>query len=200
MAKLLPDARPGTILKAAGLGSASSSCSYAATAIARAIVKQGGDFRAAMAFQFASTNLVVELGLILWSLPGWRFTLAQFAGGFIMIAVLAVLFRLFLKAPMIDAAAPRRALTFKASWRVMPRWTCRSPMTVRSSSVCSQARPSRRAPLGRSAGDRRQGLSWARRLPGASARQAANRKVCSGAAVRTSGSPRNQTLRRPNQA
>ncbi len=104
MAKLLPDARPGTILKATGLGAASSSCSYAATAIARSIVKQGGDFTAAMAFQFASTNLVIELGLILWTLLGWRFTLAQFAGGFIMIAVLAVLFRIFLKAPMIDAA------------------------------------------------------------------------------------------------
>jgi uncharacterized membrane protein YraQ (UPF0718 family) len=104
MAKLLPDARPGTILKATGLGAASSSCSYAATAIARSIVKQGGDFTAAMAFQFASTNLVIELGLILWTLLGWRFTLAQFAGGFVMIALLAILFRLFLKAPMIEAA------------------------------------------------------------------------------------------------
>lgn len=104
MAKLLPDARSGTILKAAGLGAASSSCSYAATAIARSIVKQGGDFTAAMAFQFASTNLVIELGLILWTLLGWRFTLAQFVGGFIMIGLLAILFRLFLKAQMVDAA------------------------------------------------------------------------------------------------
>ena len=80
MACLLPDSRAGTIGKAAGLGAASSSCSYAATAITRSIIKQGGDFTAAMVFQFASTNLVLELGLILWSLLGWRFTLAQFAG------------------------------------------------------------------------------------------------------------------------
>jgi uncharacterized membrane protein YraQ (UPF0718 family) len=104
MARLLPDARAGTILKAAGLGAASSSCSYAATAIARSIVKQGGDFTAAMAFQFASTNLVLELGLILWSLLGWRFTLAQFAGGFVTIALLAVIFRLFLRPALVKAA------------------------------------------------------------------------------------------------
>ena len=104
MAKLLPDAHVGAIVKATGLGAASSSCSYAATAIARSIVKQGGDFTAAMAFQFASTNLVLELGLILWSLLGWRFTLAQFAGGFVMIAFLAIILRLFLKRTLVDAA------------------------------------------------------------------------------------------------
>ena len=107
MARLLPDARAGTIVRAAGLGAASSSCSYAATAIARSIVKQGGDFTAAMAFQFASTNLVLELGLILWSLLGWRFTLAQFAGGFIMIALLAVIFRLFLRPALVKGAVSR---------------------------------------------------------------------------------------------
>ncbi len=104
MARLLPDARAGTIARATGLGAASSSCSYAATAITRSIVKQGGDFTAAMAFQFASTNLVLELGLILWSLLGWRFTLAQFIGGFVMIALLAVIFRLFLRPALVEAA------------------------------------------------------------------------------------------------
>ena len=104
MAKLLPDARAGAILKATGLGAASSSCSYAATAIARSIVKQGGDFTSAIVFQFASTNLVLELGLILWSLLGWRFTLAQFAGGFVMIALLALLFRLFLRPGLVKGA------------------------------------------------------------------------------------------------
>ena len=104
MAKLLPDNRTGTIARATGLGAASSSCSYAATAISRSIVKQGGDFTAAMAFQFASTNLVLELGLILWSLLGWRFTLAQFAGGFLMIGLLAVIFRLFLRPALVEAA------------------------------------------------------------------------------------------------
>lgn len=104
MAKLLPDDHAGTIVRATGLGAASSSCSYAATAISRSIVKQGGDFTAAMAFQFASTNLVLELGLILWSLLGWRFTLAQFAGGFLMIGLLAVIFRLFLRRGLVEAA------------------------------------------------------------------------------------------------
>ncbi len=104
MGKLLPDARLGTILKATGLGAASSSCSYAATAIARSIVKQGGDFTSAIVFQFASTNLVLELGLILWSLLGWRFTLAQFAGGFVMIGLLGLLFRLFLRPRLVRAA------------------------------------------------------------------------------------------------
>ena len=108
MARLLPDARPGAIARAAALGAASSSCSYAATAIARSIVKQGGDFSAAMAFQFASTNLVLELGLVLWSLLGWRFTLAQFVGGFVMIALLAVILRLFLR-PALMAAAVSQA-------------------------------------------------------------------------------------------
>lgn len=96
MARLLPDDSPTTLAKATLLGAASSSCSYAAIAITRSIVKKGGDFTAAMAFQFASTNLVLELGLILWSLLGWRFTLAQFVGGFVMIALMAVLFRLLL--------------------------------------------------------------------------------------------------------
>ena len=107
MARLLPDARMRTIAKAAGLGAASSSCSYAATAITRSIVKQGGDFTAAMAFQFASTNLVLELGLVLWSLLGWRFTLAQFVGGFVMIALLAVILRLSLKPALVKGAVAR---------------------------------------------------------------------------------------------
>ena len=107
MARLLPNAHAGTIAKATGLGAASASCSYAATAIARSIVKQGGDFTAAMIFQFASTNLVLELGLILWSLLGWRFTLAQFAGGFVMIALLALLLRLVLRPALVKAAVER---------------------------------------------------------------------------------------------
>ncbi|MBE7218390.1 MAG: permease [Caulobacteraceae bacterium] len=96
MAKLLPDDSPKTLLKATLAGAASSSCSYAATAIARAIVRKGGDFTAAMAFQFASTNLVLELGLILWTLLGWRFTLAQFVGGALMILFIGLIFHFLL--------------------------------------------------------------------------------------------------------
>lgn len=89
MSRLLPDSSPRTYLIASALGAASSSCSYAAVALARSMVRKGADFTAAMAFQFASTNLVLELGVILAVLMGWRFTLAEFVGGPIMIALLS---------------------------------------------------------------------------------------------------------------
>ena len=104
MGRLLPDSRPGTLLKACGLGAASSSCSYAAVALARSLFSKGADFTASMAFQFASTNLVVELGILLAVLMGWQFTLAEFTGGPIMIALLVFLFRAFLRPPLVAAA------------------------------------------------------------------------------------------------
>lgn len=97
IAKALPDASAFSLLKACGLGAASSSCSYAATAIARSLFRKGADFTSAIAFEFASTNLVIELGILLWVLLGWQFTLAEFLGGFVMIALMAVIFKLFLK-------------------------------------------------------------------------------------------------------
>ena len=102
--RLLPDDRPRSLATAAGLGAASSSCSYAAVALARSLFRKGADFTAAMAFQFASTNLVIELGLILALLMGWRFTLAEFVGGPIMIVLLALLFRWFLTVRLRDEA------------------------------------------------------------------------------------------------
>jgi uncharacterized membrane protein YraQ (UPF0718 family) len=104
MARLLPDDRPKSLLKAALLGAASSSCSYAAVAIARSMFRKGADFRAAMAFQFASTNLVMELGVVLWVMLGWRFTAAAWLGGIVMIVVLSVLLRLFLRESLIREA------------------------------------------------------------------------------------------------
>jgi len=89
---------------AAGLGAASSSCSYAAVALARSLFRKGADFTAAMAFEIASTNLVIELGVILALLMGWQFTVAEFVGGPVMIVALAVLFRLFLRRRLLDAA------------------------------------------------------------------------------------------------
>jgi uncharacterized protein len=94
---LLGDDRPRTLAVAAGLGAASSSCSYAAVALARSLFRRGAGFTAAMAFEIASTNLVIELGVILALLMGWQFTLAEFVGGPVMIAVLALLFRLLLR-------------------------------------------------------------------------------------------------------
>jgi uncharacterized membrane protein YraQ (UPF0718 family) len=102
--RLLPDDRPRSLATASVLGAASSSCSYAAVALARALFRKGANFTAAMAFQFASTNLVIELGLILALLIGWQFTLAEFVGGPMMIVLLALLFRRFLSARMVAAA------------------------------------------------------------------------------------------------
>jgi uncharacterized membrane protein YraQ (UPF0718 family) len=104
IARLLPDDRPRSLATATMLGAASSSCSYAAVALARSLVRKGADFTAAMAFQFASTNLVIELGLILGLLMGWQFTAAEFVGGPVMIVILAVIFRRFASRRLIDGA------------------------------------------------------------------------------------------------
>jgi uncharacterized protein len=102
--RLLGDDRPRTLALAAAAGAASSSCSYAAVALARALFRKGASFTAAMAFEIASTNLVIELGVILALLMGWPFTLAEFTGGPLMIVVLAVLFRLFLRERLLREA------------------------------------------------------------------------------------------------
>jgi hypothetical protein len=104
MSRLLPDDSPRSLSIACGLGAASSSCSYAAVAMARSVFRKGADFTSAMAFQFASTNLVIELGIILAVLVGWQFTAAEFVGGPLMIVLLALLFRAFLKPRMVQAA------------------------------------------------------------------------------------------------
>jgi uncharacterized protein len=94
----------GPIAKATGLGAASSSCSYAAIAIARSLFAKGASAITALSFQFASTNLVWELGLVLWVLIGWQFTLAEFVGGFILIALMAVLLRRFVSPKLEERA------------------------------------------------------------------------------------------------
>jgi len=102
--RLLGDDRPKTLAVAAGLGAASSSCSYAAVALARSLFRRGANFVAAMAFEIASTNLVIELGIILALLLSWQFTLGEFVGGPIMIVLMAVGFRLFVRQRLIAAA------------------------------------------------------------------------------------------------
>ncbi len=104
IARLLPDDRARSLGTATALGAASSSCSYAAVALARSLVRKGADFTSAMAFQFASTNLVIELGLVLGLLIGWQFTAAEFVGGPFMIILLAVIFRRFLSRRMLEGA------------------------------------------------------------------------------------------------
>lgn len=104
MSRLLPDDRPRSIATALALGAASSSCSYAAVALARSIFRKGAHFSAAMAFEMASTNLVVELSIIMLVLLGWQFTAAEFVGAPIMVANLILLFRLFLRQSLLDQA------------------------------------------------------------------------------------------------
>lgn len=106
---LMGDDRPRTLAVSAGLGAASSSCSYAAVALARSLFRKGADFTAAMAFEIGSTNLVAELGIILALLMGWQFTAAEFVGGPLMIVVLAALFRLFVRSRLVDAARDQAA-------------------------------------------------------------------------------------------
>jgi uncharacterized protein len=99
-------ARP--VALATGLGAASSSCSYAAVAIGRSLFAKGASAATALAFQFASTNLVWELGLVLWVLIGWQFTLAEYVGGIVMIVLMAVALRAFVS-PRLERAAREHA-------------------------------------------------------------------------------------------
>jgi uncharacterized membrane protein YraQ (UPF0718 family) len=104
MQRLLPDDSPKTLVVATGLGAASSSCSYAAVALARSLFRRGADFTAAMAFEFASTNLVFELGIVIGLLLGWEFVVGEFIGGPLMIVLLALVFRVFLKRKLVEDA------------------------------------------------------------------------------------------------
>src|ERR1700730_11282964 len=104
MSRLLPDDRPRSIATALGLGAASSSCSYAAVALARSFFRKGANFTAAMAFAIGSPNLVVVHDRLLALLVGGQFTATEFVGGPIMIVLLAVLFRLFVRKRLIEDA------------------------------------------------------------------------------------------------
>ncbi|MGH2443706.1 MAG: permease [Chloroflexota bacterium] len=104
LARLLGDDSPRSITLAAAFGVASSSCSYAAIALARSIFRKGASFTAAMVFEIASTNLVIELGIILIVLLGWPFALSEFAGGILMVVLIAVIFRLTLTPKLVELA------------------------------------------------------------------------------------------------
>lgn len=102
--RLMDDDSPRALAVSTGLGALSSSCSYAAVALARALFRKGASFSSAMAFEIASTNLVVELGLILAFVLGWQFTAAEFVGGPLMILLVALGFRLFMRKKVVEAA------------------------------------------------------------------------------------------------
>jgi uncharacterized protein len=115
------------LARATGLGAASSSCSYAAIAIAKSLFQKGASASSALAFQLASTNLVWELGLVLWVLIGWQFTLAEYVGGLVMIVLMALLLRVFVSprlerearehAQQADTGHQHRAASAQLSWR-----------------------------------------------------------------------------------
>ena len=107
--RLMPDDSPGSLATATALGAASSSCSYAAVALARTLFRKGADFTAAIAFEVASTNLVVELGIVMAIVLGWQFTVGEFVGGPLMIAALALLFRAFLTRRLLEEARAEAA-------------------------------------------------------------------------------------------
>src|ERR1035437_2046090 len=109
MERALGSARPRVLARATFLGMASSSCSYAASAMAMSLFAKGADFSAAMIFMIASTNLVVELGIVLALLIGWQFTAGEFAGGILMIVLFAVLSRSPPPRRLVEAARDRLA-------------------------------------------------------------------------------------------
>jgi uncharacterized protein len=107
MQRVMGNARPAALTRASLLGMASSSCSYAASALARSLFLRGADFTAAMVFMLASTNLVAELGIATWLLIGWQFALAEFAGGAIMIALLGLALPRLVPRRLVAAARDR---------------------------------------------------------------------------------------------
>jgi len=107
MQRVLGDHRPVTVVRSSFFGMVSSSCSYAASALAKTLFARGADFTSSMVFMFASTNLVVELGIVLWLLIGWQFAVAEFLGGFLMIGVLAVVLPRVVDVGELDAARER---------------------------------------------------------------------------------------------
>jgi uncharacterized protein len=104
MQRIMGDHRPRTLAIASIFGAASSSCSYAASAMAKSLFQKGADFTTAMVFMLASTNLVLELGLVLWILIGWQFALSEYVGGIIMIGLLALLARFFFRPVLVEQA------------------------------------------------------------------------------------------------
>ena len=119
--------RPRSIATALALGAASSSCSYAAVALARSIFRKGANFTAAMAFEMASTNLVLELSIIMLVLLGWQFTWPNSSARRSWSCLLVLLFRIFLDRNLLERARNRLKRESPGRWRVMPKWTCPSP-------------------------------------------------------------------------
>ncbi len=124
----------GAVGRATGLGAASSSCSYAAVAIGKSLFQKGASAISALAFQFASTNLVWELGLVLWTLIGWEFAVGEFIGGLIMIVLMALLLRLFVS-PRLEERARRHAQAADTGHQHHAAESERAPWSARLRSI-----------------------------------------------------------------
>jgi YHS domain-containing protein/uncharacterized membrane protein YraQ (UPF0718 family) len=120
MQRVMGDHRPRTLALASALGAVSSSCSYAASAMAKSLFQKGADFTTAMVFMLASTNLVIELGLVLWILIGWQFALSEYVGGILMIGLLAVLARFFFRPVVVEQAREHLAMRSVAAGSPFP--------------------------------------------------------------------------------
>jgi uncharacterized membrane protein YraQ (UPF0718 family)/YHS domain-containing protein len=107
--RTLGDHRPPAVARATGFGMVSSSCSYAASAMAKSLFQKGADFTSAMVFMFASTNLVLELGIVLVILMGWQFAAAEFVGGPVMIVLLVIVGAVAFRTPLVEQARRRLA-------------------------------------------------------------------------------------------
>ncbi len=149
MQRVLGDHRPATVGKAGLLGMASSSCSYAAAALGKSLFVRGADFTSAMVFMFASTNLVVELGIVLWLLLGWQFAAAEFVGGAIMITLLAVVLPRVIARGWIEGARTR--LTAGPGSADSHAHHCESPEGLNAEDLAERRR--------RPAGERIRGLA-----------------------------------------
>jgi uncharacterized membrane protein YraQ (UPF0718 family) len=142
MERSLGSHRPAAVARATGFGMVSSSCSYAATAMAKSLFRKGADFTTSMIFMFASTNLVIELGVVLVVLMGWQFALAEFVGGPIMIVLLALIGGLVFGPKLVRAARARlepfenerehvSSMTTRAGWSDSARYTLADLRMVR---------------------------------------------------------------------
>ena len=148
MQRKLGDHRPAAVARAAGYGMVSSSCSYAATAMARSLVAKGADFVAAMVFMFASTNLVIELGIVLVVLMGWQFAVSEFAGGIIMIVLLVTAGALWLRGRAVTTARDRAAADEAADTpSITPGPTATTPATRCDTATPATGRAAVRGPL-----------------------------------------------------
>ena len=142
MQRALGDHSAGAVARASFFGMVSSSCSYAASAMAKSLFQKGADFTSAMVFMLASTNLVVELGLVLWILVGWQFTAAEYVGGIIMITLFALLGRFFLTPVAVEAGRrhleresghaghEHAAAAEKPGWRTLAGWADAAAYTM----------------------------------------------------------------------